>query len=257
MYVEVNGITMYYEVAGTGMPMVLIHGGGSTITTTFATIRPFLSRYYMTIAVELQAHGHTSDRNAPESFEQDADDVADLMHQLQIDDAIVFGFSNGGNTAMQLAIRHPEKVGQLIIASSFYQRSGLHDWLWEMMANPDFSHMPQIYKDEFLKINNDPIALRTMHDKDASRMINFNDWSDDMLRSIQVPTLLIAGDRDVVQIEHVVKMHQLISKSRLAILPGDHGSYMGEAMSWGTIGKSPELLVEMITEFITSTQHTQ
>src|SRR5438874_5830607 len=76
-YAEVNGIRMYYESRGAGRPLVLIHGGGSTLKTTFGRIMPFLARKHRVIAVELQAHGHTSDRNAPESFQQDADDVAE------------------------------------------------------------------------------------------------------------------------------------------------------------------------------------
>ena len=120
-YAGVNGIKMYYELHGTGRPLVLIRGGGSTVTTTFGKILPSLAKTRMVIAVELQAHGHTSDRNAPESFEQDADDVAELLKQLNINGADIFGFSNGGHTAMEVAIRHPERVRRLILASAFYK----------------------------------------------------------------------------------------------------------------------------------------
>jgi pimeloyl-ACP methyl ester carboxylesterase len=83
-YAEVNGIQMYYEISGSGHPLVLIHGGGSTLKTSFEKIIPLLAKSHQVIAVELQAHGHTSDRDAPESFEQDADDVAELLNQLHI-----------------------------------------------------------------------------------------------------------------------------------------------------------------------------
>src|SRR5688572_24843109 len=83
-YAPVNGLKMYYEIHGEGMPLVLIHGGGSTIQTTFGNIMPLLAPHYKIIAVELQAHGHTSDRSGPESFEQDADDVAALLQHLKI-----------------------------------------------------------------------------------------------------------------------------------------------------------------------------
>ena len=119
-YSEVNGLKMYWEIHGDkGNYLVLIHGGGSTIGTTFGRILPLLAGDFRVIAVELQAHGHTGDRNAPESFEQDADDVAELLRQLSVSKASFFGFSNGGNTAMQIAIRHPRIVDQLIIASLF------------------------------------------------------------------------------------------------------------------------------------------
>src|SRR5713226_6395711 len=107
-YAPINGLDMYYEIYGAGaMPLVLIHGGGSTIETTFGNILPLLSDYGKVIAVELQAHGRTNDRDAPESFEQDADDVAALLHYLKVDKANFLGFSNGGTTTMQIAISHP------------------------------------------------------------------------------------------------------------------------------------------------------
>src|SRR6476646_11642907 len=107
-YANVNGIKLYYEIHGEGKPLILIHGGGSTIETTFGRVLPMFAKKYKVIAVELQAHGHTSDRNAPETFEQDADDIAALLKQLNISKASFIGFSNGGTTSLQIAIRHPE-----------------------------------------------------------------------------------------------------------------------------------------------------
>src|SRR3978361_983930 len=107
-YSDVNGIKMYYEIYGQGKPLVLIHGGGSTIQTNFEKIIPLLAKDRKVIAVELQAHGRTSDRNADLTFEQDADDVATLLKNINIDIADFFGFSNGGTTVLQIAIRHPE-----------------------------------------------------------------------------------------------------------------------------------------------------
>jgi len=115
---------MYYEIHGEGKPLVLIHGGGSTIQTTFGKVLSLFAKKYKVIAVELQAHGHTGDRDAPETFQQDGDDVAALLQQLNISKASFFGFSNGGTTSLQIAIRHPEVVDKLVIASGAYQREG-------------------------------------------------------------------------------------------------------------------------------------
>src|SRR5205814_4295153 len=112
-YASVNGPEMYYEIHGEGMPLVLIHGGGSTIQTSFVKILPLLAQNYKVIAVELQAHGHTSDRNSPESFQQDANDVVALLQYLKIDKAHIMGFSNGGHTAMQIGISHSGIVNKL------------------------------------------------------------------------------------------------------------------------------------------------
>src|SRR5215510_12061102 len=109
-YANVNGIKMYYEIHGEGKPLVLIHGGGSTIQSTFGKILPLLAQHYKVIAVELQAHGRTHDRDTPETFEQDANDVAALLQYLQIKKAHLLGFSNGGQTAMRAAITHPAIV---------------------------------------------------------------------------------------------------------------------------------------------------
>src|SRR3982751_5769147 len=112
-YAPVNGLKMYYEIHGSGKPLVLIHGGGSTIQTTFGKVLPMFAKHHKVIAVELQAHGHTADRDTPESFEQDADDVAALLRYLKIDKADILGFSNGGSTTMQIAMRHPEFVNKI------------------------------------------------------------------------------------------------------------------------------------------------
>src|ERR1700676_3298963 len=125
-YAEVNGLHMYYEIYGTGKPLVLIHGGASTIQTTFGRLIPALAKTHKIIAVELQAHGHSDNRDGRQiTFEQDADDVATLLGQLHIDHADFFGFSNGGTTALQIAIRHPGLVNKLIFASSMYKRAGV------------------------------------------------------------------------------------------------------------------------------------
>lgn len=245
-YSLVNGINMYYEIHGHGKSLVLIHGGGSTLNTSFGKIIPMLAKNYQVVAMDLQAHGHTEDRNTPESFEQDADDVAALLSNLHIDKASFFGFSNGGNTAMQIAVRHPEIVNKLILASTFYKREGLPSGFFEGMKQATLDVMPQPLKDAFLKINPDENKLLNMFDKDRERMLNFIDWNDEMLRSIKMPTLIINGDRDVILNEHVVKMSKLIPNSRLMILPAEHGAYIGVAESPGT----DDVLIKMVVEII-------
>jgi pimeloyl-ACP methyl ester carboxylesterase len=229
---------------------VLIHGGGSTITTSFGRILPLLAKTHLIIAVELQAHGHTSDRNAPESFEQDANDVAELLKQLDIKKADVLGFSNGGHTAMQLAINHPDKIGRLIIASAFYKRAGTPAAFWEMMNNATFAGMPQPLKDEYLKINHDTAALLNMFHKDVHRMQTFKDWTDKEIKSIAAPTLLIAGDKDVITPEHAVAMYRLIPNCQLAILPGGHGTYLGEVTTLSNGEWAQKYAGSMIEQFL-------
>lgn len=249
-YATVNGLNMYYEIHGAGQPLVLIHGGGSTITTTFGAILPTLAATHKVIAVELQAHGHTGDRDAPESFEQDANDVAELLRQLDIPKADILGFSNGGQTAMVMGMKHAERVNKLIIASAFSKRAGTPEGFWDGFDHASLNNLPQVYKDAFLKIRNDDAALQNMFNKDKERMRTFKGWTDEAVRSIKAPALIIAGDRDVVTPEHAAELHRLIAHSRLAILPGTHGSYMGEIMSADKSSTIPALFVGMINEFL-------
>lgn len=227
-YAEVNGLHMYYEIHGSGFPLVLIHGGGSTIGTSFGRILPALAKTHQVIAVEMQAHGHTADIDRPLSFSQDADDVAALLAKLGIRKADVFGFSNGASTTLQIAIRHPELVNRIVVASTMYKRDGAYPWLWEMMKDPTFAGMPQPYKDAFLQINPDPNALHRMYERDVARMQSFRDVSDADIASIPAPALIIIGDNDVVRPEHAVEMYRKMKHARLAIFPGGHGEYMGE-----------------------------
>lgn len=249
-YATVNGLKMYYEIHGTGSPLVLIHGGGSTLHTTFGRIIPYLAKTHQVIAVELQAHGHSGDRDAPETFQQDADDVAALLKHLNISKADIFGFSNGGQTALEIGMRHPNSVNKLIVASAFYTRAGAPAGFWEGMAHAKFSDMPQVYKDEFLKINNNPAALMNMFTKDSQRMQTFKDWKAEDLQKIKVPVLVLIGDHDLPTPEHAVEMYRLFENGRLAILPGSHGSYMGEIMTSNPNLETLQYFVAVLNEFL-------
>jgi len=224
----VNGLKMYYEIYGAGKPLVLIHGGGSTIHTTFGRVINDFAKTHKVIAVEMQAHGHTADIDRPLSFEQDADDIAALLKHLNIDKAAIFGFSNGASTTLQFAIRHPAMANKIIVASTFYKKAGAPAWFWDMMAKPSFEGMPQPLKDEYLKINPDTSALYRMYERDVARMQSFPDITDVQMKSIKAPALIIIGDKDVTTPEHAAEMQRLIGNSQLAVIPGGHGEYIGE-----------------------------
>src|SRR5215831_4168297 len=111
-YASVNGLKIYYEVSGTGQPLLLLHGGlGGTVE--FAQLLPLLAKNRKVFVVELQGHGHTADIDRPLSYEQMADDIAALIQQLGLDKADILGYSLGGGVALQTAIRHPDVVRKL------------------------------------------------------------------------------------------------------------------------------------------------
>jgi pimeloyl-ACP methyl ester carboxylesterase len=125
-YASVNGLNMYYEIHGSGEPLVVLHGAFMTIGT-MGQVVPSLAETRQVIATELQGHGHTADiEDRPLSYEQMADDVAALLRHLEIEEADVFGFSMGGGVALQVAVQHPEVVRKLVAASSSYTSDGLY-----------------------------------------------------------------------------------------------------------------------------------
>lgn len=223
---QVNGIQMYYEIYGSGKPLVLIHGGGGSILFDYKEIISRFENKFQLIGIDLQNHGRTDHRDISETFEQDADDVAALLKELNIEKASFWGFSNGGSTVMQLAHLHPEIIDKLIAASAFYKKNGMMDGFFESMIDVTLESMPELLKINFLNLNPDFSKLENMFDKDSKRMQTFEDWDEKILTSIKAPTLFISGDKDIIKPEHVVEMWRLLEGSQLMILPATHGSYM-------------------------------
>ncbi len=226
-YSIVNGLNMYYEIHGEGKPLVLIHGGGSTIETSFGRIIPLLAQHRQVIAVELQAHGRTGDRDTALSFEQDADDVAALLQNLDIAKADFLGFSNGGQTTLEIALRHPALVNKIILASIMSKRSAVAPQFWEGFEGATLDQMPQPLIEGYLSVNNDREGLLNMFNRDVERMKNFKGWGDEQIQAIEAPTLVINGNQDVAGPEHAVEIYRLIPNCELAIFPGGHGTYLG------------------------------
>lgn len=249
-YSEVNGIKMYYEIYGQGDPLVLIHGGGSTIGTTFGRVIPMFAKHRKVIAVEMQAHGRTGDRNKDLSFEQDADDVAALLKNLKIEQADFFGFSNGGTTTVQIAIRHPEIVNKIVLGSGLCKRNGVPLQFWDFMKQAKLTSMPQQLKDAYLNVSPNPDGLKIMHDKDAKRMVHFKDIPDSLIKAIKKPALIIIADKDIITPEHAIEMHRQIAGSELAIIPGVHGAYIGEVTTLGASSKAAGFVIPMIEAFL-------
>jgi pimeloyl-ACP methyl ester carboxylesterase len=231
-YANIGPLRMYYEDHGQGRPLVLIHGGGSTIETSFGAVLPVLARARRVIAVEEQGHGHTADLARPFSFEQMADDTAALLEQLHIRDADVLGFSSGGRVALELAVRHPSLVHRLIVCSGFYAHAGLIPALRAGFEQPpNAAAMPRSLRDAYLAAAPHP-DLQGFVAKTVAMMKSFPDIPDDKLRAIQAPTLVMLGDQDVILPGHAAELARLVKHGQLAIFPNaQHGSYLGVAES--------------------------
>jgi len=255
-YAPVDGLKMYYEVHGTGEPLILLHGGlGSS--DMFSEIMPLLSKKRQVIAVDLQAHGRTADINRPLSYKAMADDVAALIHSLNIEKADVMGYSVGGEVALRTAIQHPEVVKKLVIVSATFSRDG---WYPEIVAgmtkmgadsaaSMKQTPMYQLYAHTAPRPEDWPV----LHTKLGEMFRKDYDWSKDV-PAIKAPTLLVFGDADAVRTAHAVEFFELlgggkkdggwdgsgVSNARLAILPG---------LTHYTIFSSP-VLASTITPFL-------
>ncbi len=236
-YASVNGLQVYYEVHGAAdpetVPLILLHGGGSTIETSFGQILPLLARTRRVIAFEQQGHGRTADiAERPFTFEQSADDAAALVTHLGIDRADFYGYSNGGNIALQVAMRRPDIVRRLVVASAMFRRDGLYPEFWTSMGHATLESMPAELQDAYRRVAPHPEQLQSMHDKCVERMLAFADWLPQDLRAIEAPTLVMVGDADVVRPEHAVEMYRLLPHAQLAVLPGTDHMKLVQRAGW-------------------------
>ena len=234
-YADVNGIQLYYESYGQGDPLVLIHGGLTTIGEIQAWVQP-LATTRRVIAVEMQGHGHTADTDRPMSFAMMGNDVAALLQHLHIPEADVVGHSFGGACAIRAAIQHPDMVRRLVVISSPYARS-----CWYPEAREGMSHVGAQMADHMMQTPTgqlsrqwpEPQRFPQFLDKFGTLMSEDYDWSAEIAK-LPMPVLLAFADNDSISQKYIAKffallgggvkepgwMNTQLSKSRLAIVPG-------------------------------------
>ncbi len=253
-YIPVNGLEMYYEVHGTGEPLVLIHGAFSATGTSFQAVQPGLAGGRQVIGLEMQAHGRTADIDRPLSYEQMADDTVAALGHLGIERADFFGYSMGAFIALQVALRHPEVVRKLVFMSATYTLDGVHPGLMDGLGEmtPEMMHGSP-WHDEYIRIAPRPEDFATLFAKKNLMDQGYQDLTDEQIRGIEAPTLIILGDSDLVRPEHAVQMFRLLGggifgdmppglpASQLAILPGT---------SHVTVVDRSELLLAIIPPFL-------
>jgi len=174
MYASINGLRMYYEIhgppGGDRVPLLLLHGGGSTIETSFGKLLPLLSQGRALVAFEQQGHGRTADVDRPFSFEQSAADAVALLRYLKVPRADLFGYSNGGHIALQIALDHPEVVRKLILESMMYSREGAAAEFWQGFDHATLADMPEELKEAYRQTAPHPENLPGFFDKSVARM---------------------------------------------------------------------------------------
>jgi pimeloyl-ACP methyl ester carboxylesterase len=235
-YAPVNGLKLYYEIHGSGEPLILLHGGLGA-GDMFVPMMPVLSQHRQVITVDLQAHGRTADIDRPITFEAMADDIAGLAKYLGIEKADLMGYSLGGGVALRTAVQHPDLVKKLVLVSVAFRRDG---WYPEIVAGmsqvgaaaAEPMKQTPMYK-MYSRIAPRPSDWPVLLTKVGELLRRDYDWSSDV-EGLKMPTLLIYGDADAVRTAHAVQFFELlgggkkdggwdgsgISNARLAILPG-------------------------------------
>jgi pimeloyl-ACP methyl ester carboxylesterase len=260
-YATVNGLRMYYEVHGTGAPVVLLHGAFCTIETDFRKLIPILSKTYKIIAIEQQAHGRTGDIDRPLTYENMANDTATLLRQLGIEKADFVGYSMGGATGLELAIRHPNLVRKLVFfGGASYAPEGSYPELLEFEKGMKPEHLADTpWKRSYDEIAPKPENFPALVEKIRALDLGFKGWKPEDVKRIQAPTLLVIGDSDIVRPEHTAEMFRLLGggvpgdikglpRARLAVLPGTTHVSIIERTNW---------LASMTTEFLAEQAKTQ
>jgi pimeloyl-ACP methyl ester carboxylesterase len=226
-YANVNGLRMYYEIHGngTGRPLVILHGGVMTIDLTFGAILADLATNRQVIAVELQGHGHTADIEREVTLDNLASDLVALLDELKIERADLYGFSLGGLTAVRVAMLRPDRVGRLVASATHFRSDGYHPEIRNPQPGVVSDRLPtaeefQAWHDAYDQVAPDPEHFFAMVGKTSAAPDNVDEWTEDELRAIAAPTLLIVGDNDFVRLEHAGAMRDLIPSAQLAVIPG-------------------------------------
>ncbi|MET8218919.1 alpha/beta fold hydrolase [Streptomyces hirsutus] len=247
-YAEVNGLEMYYEVRGVDRaprrPLVLLHGGVLTVGLSFGAVLPALAADRPVVAPELQGHGHTADVDRAMRVPDLASDVVALLDAIGVEEADLLGYSLGGLIALEIGVRHPGRVGRLVLAAAPYTQDGVH----EEVRAPDYSSPRLPGEADFREMADAYAASAPYPERFEDLLAKCSaaahaplPWTADDLRGLAAPTLLVIGDTDFVRVEHAAEMQRLIPRSRPAVLP---------ATTHMTLMRRTSLLLPLLDEFL-------
>ncbi len=239
-YIDINDIKIYYEIYGEGEPLLLLHGNSGSINSFDYQI-PELSKHFKVIAVDSRAQGRSSDSEKEITYALMASDMSELIEKLKLGSVYVVGWSDGGNIGLELALNNPDKVKKLITFGA--------NFTWEdFFATPDSVTMDpndplivkvtpvlQKYKTGMDKI---PPEIKK---KLSALMEKFPNLTEEQLRQIKIPVLVVAGDHDLIKLDHTVALFKSLPHAQLFIVP---------CASHMVVIEQPELINGEIIKFL-------
>jgi pimeloyl-ACP methyl ester carboxylesterase len=232
-YANVGGLKMYYEVRGAGPPLLLLHGGTTTIAYSWGKQIARFARKHRVIAVEQMGHGHTPD--VPErafSYEQMADDTVALLAKLKVASVDIVGWSDGGNIGLVLAMRHPELVRKLVVSGPNC-RDGRDAEFEEWLQTGKPEEWPSDIRDAYVAVSPDGAAHWPVLLARVKKMwLAFDGWDEKELSKIRAPVMVMVGDQDWVRTEYAVELHRAIADSRLFVVPGTEHPTFRQRPEW-------------------------
>ena len=211
-YAQVNGINLYYETMGIGRPLILLHGGlGSG--EMFGPVRPALAEHHQVIVPDLQGHGRTADIDRPIDIRLMADDIAALIDHLGLDKPDLVGYSLGGGVALWTAVKYPDKVRRLVVASAHIWRDAIPPEMLAQQAQVNAA-AAELLKDTpmyqlYQQVAPRPEDFPRLLDKIGESMAQDFDVTEEV-RSLEVPTLIVAADADMAPPSHYVEFFKLL-----------------------------------------------
>ena len=235
-HVQSNGVNYYYEIHGTGEPLLLLHGGLGSMDMFRSSLLPVLARDRQVIAVDLQGHGRTTLGERPIDLVDIANDLAHVLDELGYKQVDVAGYSFGGGAAFRLAVQHPKLVRRLVLISMPYAQNGFFPEMLPQQAAVSSAMADQMketpmYK-SYVAVAPNPTDFPRLLDRMGEFMRRSYDWSDDV-KKLSMPVMLVFGDADMIRPDHIVQFYHLLgggladagwqrehmSRARLAILP--------------------------------------
>jgi pimeloyl-ACP methyl ester carboxylesterase len=234
--VNANGIDYYYEIHGSGEPLLLLHGGLGSIDMFRDGLLPALAKTRQVIAVDLQGHGRTTLGDRPIDLIDIGNDLGVVLDRLGFKQVDVAGYSFGGGAGLRLAIQHPEVVRRLVVISAPYAQNGFFPEMLPQQAAVSAALAEQMketpmYK-SYVAVAPNPGDFPRLLDRMGELMRRPSDWSEDV-KKLSMPVMLVYGDADMIRPEHIVQFYQLLggglkdagwqrehmSRARLAIIP--------------------------------------